>query len=149
MSSNNSSDNSDIANMLHSATIHLLRRLRNTDADTGLSPARLSVLSVLVFGGDKTPGELAQIEQVKPPTITGLIQALEHDGLVVRRAHAQDKRALTIRVTAKGRRKLINAQELRLRQLSTLLKTLNREEVRTLAKASRLMEQLATIRSAD
>lgn len=144
MSSNISPDNTGVADKLHSAAIHLLRRLRNSDKDSGLSPARLSVLSVLVFSGAKTPGELAQIEQVKPPTMTGLIQALEKDGLVVRKAHAQDKRALTIRITAKGNRKLNHARELRLRQLRMLMKTLSRDEVRMLAKASRLMEKLAT-----
>ena len=143
MSSGISDNYTDVADMLHSASIHLLRRLRKSDDDTGLSPARLSVLSVLVFSGEKTPGELAQIEQVKPPTMTGLVQALEKDRLVVRRTHTEDKRALTIRVTAKGKRKLNHARELRLRQLRSLIRTLSRDEVRMLAKASRLMEKLA------
>ena len=57
-----------IADRLHSAAIHLLRRLRREDATTGLSAPRLSALSVIVFGGPLTLGELANAEQVRPPT---------------------------------------------------------------------------------
>jgi len=143
MSSSNSFINAKVADKLHSGAIHLLRRLRNTDDETGLSPARLSILSVLVFSGDKSPGELAQIERVKPPTVTGLIQAMEQDGLVVRKAQANDKRAFTIKVTAKGRRILLNAQRSRIQQLVALMNTLNRNEVTQLATAAALMEKLA------
>lgn len=145
MSSKTASTPARVANMVHSAAIHLLRRLRKSDMVTGLSPARLSVLSVLVFAGGKTPGELAQIEQVKPPTMTKLIQALENEGLVMRRVLKHDKRALMVKVTAKGRRKLVNAQQLRVRNLAKLMNSLNQEELRTLANASKLMEKLAAL----
>ena len=128
---------------LHSAAIHLLRRLRRSDADSGLSPARLSVLSILVFAGDSTPGQLARMEQVRPPTMTGLIQGLESDGLVQRLAHKRDGRALTIRATARGRRKLLNAQRLRIGMLSGLMQGLGPGQVRVLARAALLMERLA------
>jgi len=59
-----------VADGLHSAAIHLLRRVRKQDTKTGEGPARLSALSVLVFGGPKTLGELAAAEQVRPPTMT-------------------------------------------------------------------------------
>jgi hypothetical protein len=70
------------ADRLHSAAIHLLRRLRREDAKSGLSAPRLSALSVLVFGGPLTLGELANAEQVRPPTMTRLVTALEADGRV-------------------------------------------------------------------
>jgi hypothetical protein len=53
-----------VADQLHSAAIHLLRRVRRADVESGISPARLSVLSVLVFGGPQTLGTLARAEQV-------------------------------------------------------------------------------------
>src|ERR687883_145288 len=73
-----------LADRLHSAAIHLLRRLRREDARTGLSGPRLSALSVVVFAGPRTLGELAAAEQVRPPTMTRLVQALEREGLVAR-----------------------------------------------------------------
>lgn len=128
--------------MIHSAAIHLLRRLRKSDESIGLSACRLSVLSVLVFAGDKTLGELAQAEQVKPPTMTRLVQALEADGFVLRKSHTQDKRATRIKATAKGRRKLLKAQQLRIRNLTELMKVLKPDEITIIAKASNLIEEL-------
>jgi len=133
-----------ISDHLHSATIHLLRRIRKSDDDIGLSAPRLSALSVLVYAGEKTLTELSQIEQVKPPAMTKLIQALEADGLVARKTDPHDKRAIRLRPTAKGRRILQKARRLRIRDLTSLLQSLNPEEIATLDKASRIMEKIAT-----
>src|SRR5687768_18394616 len=59
-----------VADALHSAAIHLLRGVRKEDVQTGVGPARLSALSVLVFAGPMRLTDLARIEQVKPPTMT-------------------------------------------------------------------------------
>ncbi|HXX01836.1 MAG TPA: hypothetical protein VEJ00_11510, partial [Candidatus Acidoferrales bacterium] len=67
------SDLLSLADRLHSVAIHLLRRVRKQDVETGEGPARLSALSVLVFGGPKTLGELAAAEQVKPPTMSRIV----------------------------------------------------------------------------
>ena len=55
-----------MADRLHSAAIHLLRRLRVEDEALGISAPRLSALSVLVFAGPRRVGELAEAEQVEP-----------------------------------------------------------------------------------
>src|SRR5918999_289005 len=93
----------ELADCLHSAAIHLLRRLRREDARTGLSGPRLSALSVVVFAGPITLGELAAAEQVKPPTMTRLVRALETRRLVAREADENDGRVVRLRATAKGR----------------------------------------------
>ena len=131
-----------VADRLHSAAIHLLRQLRRTDDLSGLSPARLSVLSVLVFAGEKTLGDLARIEQVRPPTMTRLVQGLEADGMVRRTSHTPDKRVFRIQASAKGRRILLGAQQRRLQQLSEMIGQLEPDEIRTLASAAELMERL-------
>src|SRR5919199_1876113 len=79
-----------VADRLHSAAIHLLRRLRKVDEASGLSAPRLSALSVLVFAGPRTLGELAAAEQVRPPTMTRLVRALERSGLVTREHDPDD-----------------------------------------------------------
>ncbi|HJU65574.1 MAG TPA: MarR family transcriptional regulator, partial [Gemmatimonadaceae bacterium] len=81
-----------IADRVHSAAIHLLRRLRKEDTKTGLSAPRLSALSVVVFGGPLTLGALAAAEQVRPPTMTRLVTALEKRGLVTREPDPDDGR---------------------------------------------------------
>ncbi len=122
-----------IADRLHSAAIHLLRRLRREDATTGLSAPRLSALSVIVFGGAVTLGELANAEQVRPPTMTRLVSALEARGLVSREADPDDGRLTRIRATQKGRTLLLRGRARRVAALT--------EEVRALAAGER--EELA------
>src|SRR5712692_8958291 len=95
-----------VANRLHSAAIHLLRRLRTEDDVMGLTAPLASALSVVVFGGPITLGALARAEQVRPPTITRVVHQLERRGLVTREPDAEDRRVQRVRATAKGRRVL-------------------------------------------
>jgi len=74
----------ETADKLHSAAIHLLRRLRVRDRESGIGPAQLSALSVLVFGGPRSLGELADAEQVRPPTMSRIVSGLERARLVKR-----------------------------------------------------------------
>src|SRR5215470_10983018 len=92
----------DLADRLHSASIHLLRLVRLQDAATGIAPARLSALSVLVFGGPMSLNDLARAEQVRPPTMSRIVDALESAGLARRRPNEQDRRALLIEATNRG-----------------------------------------------
>jgi len=117
------------ADRLHSAAIHLLRRLRREDAQSGLSAPRLSALSVVVFGGPLTLGELATAEQVRPPTMTRLVSALEDEGLVTREPDASDGRLTRIRATPRGRTLLLQGRARRVAALTA--------EVRALADADR------------
>ncbi|HKP74962.1 MAG TPA: MarR family transcriptional regulator, partial [Longimicrobiaceae bacterium] len=81
-----------VADRLHSASIHLLRRVRRRDEESGITAPHLSALSVLVFGGPCTLGELAEAEQVRPPSITRIVRNLEAQGLVERAADPDDGR---------------------------------------------------------
>ena len=132
-----------IADRLHSAAIHLLRRLRRTDEATGLSPARLSALSVVVFAGPRTLGELASIEQVRPPTMTHLVRALGQQGLVKRESDDDDKRVARISATQKGRRLLERGRQLRLRGLTERVLTLDGPDVAALEAAIPIIERLS------
>src|SRR5258705_3126399 len=71
----------EVADRLHSAAIHLLRFARKEDVLSGEGPARLSALSVLVFGGPMTLGQLASAEQVKPPTMSRIVAGMERSRL--------------------------------------------------------------------
>lgn len=132
----------EIADRLHSAAIHLLRRVRKVDEGTGLSAARLSALSVLVFGGPTTVGALARAEQVSAPTMSRLLSGLERDGFVVREADEGDARAVRVRATAKGTRVLQRGRQRRVAELVDLLEGLSPEELRTLGSAADLMERV-------
>lgn len=131
-----------VADRLHSAAIHLLRRLRKVDEASGLSAARLSSLSVLVFGGPTTVGGLARAEQVSAPTMSRLVSGLERDGYVTREAHERDARSVRVRATPKGRRVLEQGRARRVDELVGLLEALPAEDLRTLGSAAEIMERV-------
>src|SRR5919205_964124 len=94
----------EAADRFHSAAIHALRHIRRDDPQTGLSAARLSALSVLVFGGARTLGELAAAEQVRPATMTSIVRALADGGYVRREPDPRDARVTRVSATRKGER---------------------------------------------
>lgn len=94
----------DLADQLHSAAIHLLRRLRVRDRESGVGPAQLSALSVLVFGGPRSLGELADAEQVRPTTMSRIVAGLERSGLIERNS-TDDGRRVSLSATDKVLRK--------------------------------------------
>lgn len=136
------SSRAEVADRLHSAAIHLLRRIRKVDEASGLSAARLSALSVLVFGGPTTVGALARAEQVSAPTISRLVSGLERDGFVVREVDEEDARAVRVRATPKGRRVLAQGRERRVAELVQLLEDVSADELRTLGSAAAIVERV-------
>ena len=131
-----------LADRLHSAAIHLLRRVRQEDVATGEGPARLSALSVLVFGGPRTLGELAAAEQVKPPTMSRIVSALAGARLVEIRPDTHDARRLHIRATPRGTLLLQEARQRRVGSLATRLMALSQPERGELANALELLHRL-------
>ena len=131
------------ADQLHSAAIHLLRRVRAEDAAAGLSPPKLSALSVVVFAGPVTLGDLATAEQVRPPTISRLVSELQRDGLVRLVADPRDKRVRRVVGTARGRRLLVNGRKRRVAVLARSVGALTIAEQRLLARAAPLIEGLS------
>ena len=130
-----------IADKLHSAAIHLLRRVRARDSISGIGPAQLSALSVLVFGGPRSLGELAEAEQVRPPTMSRIVTGLVRSGLV-RRKPTDDKRRIRLEPTAKGTRILQEGRQRRVELLAQVLQALDPKE---LQQAAQLAEFLQTL----
>src|SRR5262245_26697341 len=131
-----------VADALHSASIHLLRRLRKEDERAGVGPARLSVLSVLVFGGPMRLSDLARIEQVKPPTMTKLVAALELERLVRRRPDQTDARAFRVEATRRGTALMHQGRRRRVNRLAAALETIDQEELALLARATQIIERI-------
>ena len=116
-----STDAIELADALHSSAIHLLRRVRKEDRASGVGPAQLSALSVLVFGGSMSLGDLAAAEQVKPPTMVRIVQGLSEQKLVNARADKLDRRKIRISATAKGRELMLRARQRRVRALAEMI----------------------------
>jgi DNA-binding MarR family transcriptional regulator len=135
-----SPDVAAIADRLHSAAIHILRRVRKQDAAGGEGPARLSALSVLVFGGPMTLGQLAAAEQVKPPTMSRIVTGLEDSRLAQRLTDSKDARRVRIHATPGGERLLHEGRRRRIEYLARHLDRLTRQELATLDEAIKLLE---------
>ncbi|MGD0990232.1 MAG: MarR family transcriptional regulator [Candidatus Sulfotelmatobacter sp.] len=130
------------ADRLHSAAIHLLRRVRKQDAAVGIGPTQLSALSVLVFGGAKTLGELAAAEQVKPPTMSRVVAALARGRLIEITHDPEDARRMRIRATARGTSLLQQARRRRIDYLASEVARLATYELSELTAAIAILEKL-------
>jgi DNA-binding MarR family transcriptional regulator len=130
------------ANAIHSAAIHLLRSLRRQDTRSGVGPAGLSVLSVLVFGGPKTMAQLADIEQVKKPTMTRIVATLEYWSLVERK-RGPDRRTIVVHATPSGRTRMMRARSDRIAVLEERMEKLTESEIALLVRAATLLERIS------
>jgi DNA-binding MarR family transcriptional regulator len=138
-----STDRQALADRLHSASLHLNRAVRRIDAEMGLTPARASALSVLVFGGRRTIGQLAADEGVRSPTMSALVDGLQADGLARRVGAPGDRRAVVVEATPRGRRLLQRGRRRRVGLLGDALADLAAPDLDVLARAADLMEGVA------
>lgn len=131
----------EVADELHSAAIHLLRKLRIRDRESGIGPAQLSALSVLVFGGPRSLGELADAEQVRPPTMTRIVAGLEKGGLV-RRHETEDGRRVRLETTARGTKIMWAGRKRRVESLARAMASLPEDERERLRAAIAVLQQI-------
>ncbi len=130
-----------IGDLLHSAAIHLLRKVRAQDRSTGIGPAQLSALSVLVFGGSRSLKELAEAEEVRPPTMSRIVGGLERTGLV-RRKVTHDRRRMLLEATPRGVKILREGRRRRVKMLVGVLQEFSEEELREAAASAEFMRTL-------
>lgn len=134
----------ELSARFHAAILHLLRRLAQEDRASDVTPARLSALSVLVFGGERTIGSLASAERVTPPTMTRLVAGLVADGLVERTVDPADRRAVRVRATPAGRARLLAGRDRRVTALRDLIAPLTAKERRRLDQTATIVERMLT-----
>jgi DNA-binding MarR family transcriptional regulator len=130
---------------LNSGAIHLLRGMAAVDRLAGLTPARLSALSVLAFGGPRTLGALAGAEGVAGPTMTRIVDGLIGAGLAERRPHLTDGRAVMIVATEAGESLMRAAQRRRIDAIVTGLVGLPAEERDLLVSTAALIDRVAAV----
>ena len=137
-----STDPAELADKLHSSAIHLLRKLRRQDESSGLNAPRLSALSVIVFGGPLSLGDLAAAEQVRPPTMTRIVQALEAQGFVTRQRDETDGRSIRLAATPEGKALLMEGRKRRVDALAHQIASLTAEDQKILSEASKVLAEV-------
>jgi DNA-binding MarR family transcriptional regulator len=133
----------EVAAQLHSGAIHLLRALRPIDRKSGLTPARLSALSVLVFAGPCMIGELARAEGVAGPTMTRIVDGLAALGLAQRTPDLADGRSIRVGATETGIRVMKQARQHRLQAIAAAVEGLPAADRRRIALAAPMLDRVA------
>jgi DNA-binding MarR family transcriptional regulator len=133
----------ELAKTLREAIQRLGRRVRQARPVGDLTFSQLSALTSLQLAGALTPRELADTERVQPPTMTKIVGKLEERGLVVRTPHPTDGRQVILSATAKGREMYAQFENARNEWLASQLAALTPDERDTLARAARILQQVA------
>jgi DNA-binding MarR family transcriptional regulator len=132
----------EVANRLNSAAIHLLRRISRDDGIDGVTAARLSALSVVVYGGPMSAGSLARRERIAAPTAVRIVDALVREGLVERLDVPGDRRRRDLAPTAAGRALMERGRARRIERLTGELAGLADDDLSTLERALEVLEGL-------
>ena len=134
----------DLAGALRLGSMRLARRLRVERGSDDLTLSQLAVLGSLERHGEITVGELANIERVKPPSMTRIVNSLVETGLVVRRPHATDGRQVLVDITDTARAVLDDDRRLRTAWLARRLAELTDDERELLRTVAPLLDRLAS-----
>jgi DNA-binding MarR family transcriptional regulator len=134
-----------LASALRVSLARLTRRLRRQAADHSLTPTQFATLAAVERHSAITPGELAELEKVQPPSMTRVIAALEERGLVTRTPHPTDRRQVTVTVTEAAQTLLKEERRRKEAWLSQKLKELTAEERSILRQAAPILEKLSRI----
>ena len=131
------------ARALNSGAVHLLRAITAFDRASGVPAARLSALSVLVFGGPCSLGQLAATEGVTSPTMTRVVDGLVEAGLARRTAHPSNARQVLVAATPEGEELMRDAAQRRIDALVDAIAGLAPVQRAALATAAPLLDDLA------
>lgn len=119
------------------------RRIRNNRASGDLGDSQLSVLFHLEARGAVTPGELASLERISPPSMSRTVNALEEAGFVVRQRATDDARKVLVSLTARGEAVLAETRRLRSAWFSDELASLSADERAALENALPALRKLS------
>jgi DNA-binding MarR family transcriptional regulator len=131
-------------------------------SEHGISHGRFGVLMLLWRGGQprdpkvveaddctngpRTPAELAEAAGVTRATMTGLVDTLERDGLVKREPDPNDRRMMSVVLTAKAEKFLNKFLPGHFKVISGLMAPLSEAERKSLVRLLVKIQQHATVR---
>ena len=136
-------DVAPLANELRLAIHRLTRRLRQQHPDNDLTLTQISALAIIWREGPITAGELAIREQVRPPSITRVVDGLESANMVSRRNNPADGRQVVIQITDEGVGRMETYVEAREAWLAQQLAALSVRDRDVLHRAASILNDLA------
>lgn len=132
----------ELATRLRLAVMRLARRLRQASAEADVSPSMLSALASIEYRQPVTLGELAEVERVRPPTMTRIVARLEGLGLLTRTPDEIDRRVARVSLSPAGIRYVARNRSRKNAYLVKQLRSLDRDEARQLQGAVAVIEKL-------
>lgn len=135
---------SALAGDVRIAVMRLARRLRNERADVDLTLTQLSALAALERCGPTTPGHLAAVERVRPPSMTRVLAGLHDRGLIERAPHPTDGRQVLVAATDDARALLRADRRRREAWLARQLETLEPEQRKALRDVVPILQVLVS-----
>ncbi|MTD16981.1 MarR family transcriptional regulator [Nakamurella sp. YIM 132087] len=136
-------DIAPLANELRLSIHRLTRRLRQQQPESEMTLTQLSALAIVWREGPLTAGDLAAREQVRPPSITRVVDGLEAAGMVFRKANPADGRQVLVEITEQGASRMEEYVRLRQEWLAEQLVTLSARDREVLKRAATIMNELA------
>ncbi|MDR3068849.1 MAG: MarR family transcriptional regulator [Cellulomonas sp.] len=119
------------------------RRVRAERGSADLPDPQFNVLALLAAHGVTTPGRLAELERVRPPSMTRTVACLADRGLVVKEEDPHDGRQVLVALTAAGRAEVAETRRRRDAWLSRRLAEMTPEDRACLARAAGLLRRMA------
>ena len=134
-------DAAELPTRLRLAIARMARRLRQ-EAGDDLSPSMTAALATIDRHGPLAPSRLAELERIKRPTVTRVLQRLEEEGLVERSEDPDDRRSAVVCVTKEGAALLKKLRSRKNAYLAKRLRELPDDDVKALERAADVLERL-------
>jgi len=132
-----------LAGEIRVAANRLVRRLRAERGEADLPEHLFVVLTALKKFGPMTPGALAELESVRPPSMTRTVNALSELGFVEKTGDERDKRQVRVELTDRGIAEINETRRRRDAWLTKELSKLGPEDRQALASASEILKTIA------
>jgi DNA-binding MarR family transcriptional regulator len=100
----------------------------------GLRPVDFSVLSLITHNPGITSRQLCNTLGILPPNLVGMVSAFEKRGLIVRKPHPHDGRAMGLHLTPAGQKLMREAEPMAAKLEAEVASRLSPGEQRTLLR---------------
>lgn len=137
----------DILRSLRGILRHITTRSRKLARETGLTVPQVACLRALAEApsGEATIAELARAIELSSPTVTGLVDRLEHRGLAQRARGTRDRRKVFVSLTESGHDQVKSLPQLTQETFFAALMSLDaRERAELRASLERIAELMET-----
>jgi DNA-binding MarR family transcriptional regulator len=133
----------EIADALRPVVLRLTRELRYETERLGVTARQVTLLWLIRRNPDLSLRDLAALERISPPALSGHVDRLEREGLVARVRSDEDRRRVGLRLTPAGDRMLRRVKARRTTHLADRLAVLEPADLAAIEAALPALRRLA------